>query len=307
MIYGAIAADASVAVAKFVAAGLTGSSSMLSEGIHSTVDTANTCLLLLGQTRAARPPDQRHPFGHGREAYFWSLLVAIVIFGLGGGISTYEGVTHLMHPGPLESATVSYWVLGISAVFGTGSMVIGMREFRRAMRPGESWWRAFRRSKDPTVFTVVFEDAAALLGILLAFLGVLGGHLLNNRYLDGGASLLIGLMMAAVASLLAWECRGLLVGESADPQMIERVRAIVAAEPDVRRADRLMTMQLGPHEVLLTLDVVFRDGITADELARAIDRLEGTIRGQHPDVRQIFIEAQNLKTTRDVPTPTPAG
>ena len=296
VVYGAIAADAAVAVAKFVAAALTGSSSMLSEGIHSTVDTANTCLLLLGQRLGRRPPDRLHPFGHAREIYFWSLLVAIVIFGLGGGMSTYQGVVHLLHPEPLESPTVSYWVLGASAVFGVASFVLGAREFRRQMRPGESWWRTFRRSKDPTVYTVVFEDGAALLGLLLAFLGVFTGHHFHNLYCDGAASVAIGVMMAVVACFLAWESRGLLVGESADAKSVEQMRAVAEADPAVRRVDRSMTMQLGPRQVLLTLDVVFRSDLTADGLAAAIDRLEAAIRGQHPEVRQVFIEAQALKT-----------
>src|SRR5689334_8984689 len=172
VIWGAIAADAAIAIAKFIAAGISGSSSMLSEGIHSVIDTANSCLLLVGEKRAARPPDEEHPFGYGREIYFWSLLVAMVIFGVGGGMSTYEGVQHLIRPQRTEHPTVSYWVLGISMVFSIGSFVIGIREFSRQKRDDERWWQTFRRSKDPTVYTVVFADAADLIGITLAFFGI---------------------------------------------------------------------------------------------------------------------------------------
>jgi cation diffusion facilitator family transporter len=295
VIFGAIAADAAIAVAKFIAAGISGSSSMLSEGIHSVIDTANSCLLLLGEKRAARPPDDNHPFGHGREIYFWSLLVAMVIFGIGGGMSTYEGIHHLLRPRQLENPTVSYWVLAISLVFSVGSFVVGIREFHRQKRPDESWWQLFRRSKDPTVYTVVFEDVAAIIGIALAFGGIFLGHRLNNPYADGIASVLIGLMMAVIACLLAWESRGLLVGESADARAVQDMCRIATEDPDVQQVNHPLTMQLGPHNVLLTLDVVFREGLGAADHAAAIDRLEQRIREKHPDVKRIFIEAQAIE------------
>jgi cation diffusion facilitator family transporter len=268
---------------------------MLSEGIHSVIDTANSCLLLIGEKRAARPPDEDHPFGYGREIYFWSLLVAMVIFGVGGGMSAYEGVQHLLRPQRAEHPTASYWVLGISMAFSIGSFIIGIREFARQKREDERWWQTFRRSKDPTVYTVVFADAADLIGITLAFFGIFLGRLLDNPYCDGVASVLIGVMMATVACLLAWESRGLLMGESADPRAVQDMCRIAMQDPDVRRVDRPLTMQLGPHEVLLTLDIVFRDGLSAADQAAAVDRLEKRLREKHPDVRKIFIEAQTME------------
>jgi len=290
-IYGAIAANFVIAVAKFVAAFFTGSSAMLSEGVHSVVDTGNECLLLLGKKQSQRPADPGHPFGHGQELYFWSLIVAIVLFGVGGGISVYEGVAHLLRPAPLEDPTWNYVVLGIALLAEGISWTIALRQFLPTVED-ESIWHALRTSKDPTVVTVLGEDTAALLGLAVAFLGVFLGHRLRNPYLDGIASIVIGLILATVAGLLAYESRGLLVGEAADTAIVEHIRALAEADPDVTQAARPMTMHLGPSEVLLTLSLQFKDELTADDLAATIDRLERRIQQEHPTVKRIFIEAE---------------
>lgn len=305
VVYAALAMNAAIATFKFVAAALTGSSSMLSEGIHSTVDTANQALLLLGMHRSRRPPDRLHPFGHGKELYFWALIVAMVLFGVGGGMSVYEGILHVVHAPPLEDPTWNYWVLGASFVFESVSWVIGVREFRRAKHPGTGFLAAARRSKDPTVYTVVFEDSAAILGVVVAALGVIFSHRLGLAWIDGAASILIGLILSGVAVFLSYESKNLLVGESADPAEVEDLRRLAEADPAVRGVERPLTMQLAPREVLLNLALHFEPGLTLADVEAAIDRIEARIRSAHPDVKRIFVEAQAFRTTR--PTPAPPG
>lgn len=293
-VYAAMGGNFAIAVAKFAAAAFTGSSAMLAEGIHSLVDTGNAGLLLLGIRLSKRPADQRHPFGHGKEIYFWSLIVAIMIFGIGGGMSIYEGITHLIHPGELEDPTWNYWVLGIAAVFEAIVLAIALKAFWAVKREGESVWRTIRTSKDPTVFTVVIEDTAALLGLLAAFLGVWLGHRFNNHYFDGIASMVIGLILGAVAVLLAWESKGLLVGESADPQLVQNIKELAESDPAVEHVRRPLTMHLGPHHILLNLGIQFRRPLSSRELESTVNRLEESIRGHHPDVKHIFIEADSF-------------
>ena len=292
VIWSAVAADLGIAAAKFVAAALTGSSAMLSEAIHSTVDTANSLLLLLGLRLSRRPADDAHPFGHGHEIYFWSLLVAVLIFGLGGGLSVYDGVERLLRPRPLDSPVANYWVLGISGVFALYSYIVSFVAFRRTLEPGESMVNAVRASKDPTVFTVMLEDAAALAGLVLAFGGVWLGHHFGNVYCDGSASVAIGVLLAAVAAWLVYECRGLLVGEAADKSLVRDVRRLVSADPDVVAARPPLTLQLAPREVIVALQVAFRRDLTVEQLEAAVDRLESAIRGAHPHVTRIFVEAE---------------
>jgi cation diffusion facilitator family transporter len=292
-VYGAIVANAIIAIAKFVAAFFTGSSAMISEGVHSVVDTGNQALLLLGINRSKRPPDEIHPFGHGKELYFWSLIVAIILFGIGGGISIYEGVTHMLHPGQLEDPTWNYAVLGIALLVEGISWAIALKEFLPTIGE-ESFWRAVRTSKDPTVVTVLFEDSAALAGLIVAFLGVFLAHYFNRPILDGVASLVIGAILAAVAIFLAYESRGLLVGEAADQQVVSNIRKLAESDPAVEQVERPLTMHLGPHQVLLNVALRFRDDLSAVELASTVDRVEQVIRKQHPDVKRIFIEAESL-------------
>ncbi len=290
-IYAAIGGNLAIAIAKFVAAGFTGSAAMLSEGVHSLVDTGNGGLLLLGVKRSERPADSRHPFGHGKELYFWSLIVAVLIFGLGGGISAYEGFLHLLHPAPLHDPTWNYAVLALAVLFEGTVFVIALREFRTQMEPGETIWRAVQTSKDPGTFTVLFEDAAALLGLSVAFVGIFLSQHFGDARLDGAASIVIGLILATAAGVLAFESKGLLVGEAADPQTIASIRALAREEPGVKNLWNPLTMHFGPNTILLTVDIEFEPALSAADVERTVDRLEKAIRKRHPKIKHIYIEA----------------
>lgn len=290
-VYGAIAANVAIATTKFIVAGLTGSSAMLSEAIHSTVDTGNELLLLVGMARSKRPPDAMHPFGYGKELYFWSLMVAVLLFGVGGGISAYEGVLHMLEPAPLTDPHWNYIVLGLALVFESVSFGIALRAFLQ--QKGElSFWHALRNSKDPTTVTVLAEDATALAGLLIAALGVYASHRLDMPVLDGAASLLIGILLAGVATLLILQSRSLLVGEGIDKEMAQAMRQIVLDDPAVESAALPLTMHLGPAEVLVTLDVRFHAESSANQAAGSIERIERRIRARFPQVSRIFIEAR---------------
>jgi cation diffusion facilitator family transporter len=291
VVYAAMAANAAIAATKFVAGAVSGSSAMISEAIHSVIDTGNQALLLLGLHRSRKPPDEVHVFGHGKELYFWSLIVAIMLFGVGGGMAFYEGVTHLLQPHPLEDARWAYAVLAIAFVFEGGSFTIALRELRRR-RGKRTLLDAVQSSKDPSVFTVLFEDSAALAGLVVAFLGVYLGHRFENPYFDGAASIVIGLILAAVALVLAYESRGLLIGESAAPVVVESIAKIAGEDQAVAAARTPLTMHLAPREVLLNLEVEFRRGVSAEEQLAAIDRIEQSIRNKHPEITRIFIEAR---------------
>jgi cation diffusion facilitator family transporter len=286
----AIIGNLAIAATKFVAAAFTGSSAMISEGIHSVVDTGNGVLLLYGMRRGARPADANHPFGHGMELYFWSFVVAIIIFAGGGGMSIYEGLLHMRHPSPLENPLINYVVLALAALFESISFTVAWREFRQT-RSGRSVWATVHTSKDPSLFTVVFEDTAALAGLTVAFLGVFLSHALKAPLLDGAASVVIGMILCSVAIVLARESRGLLVGESADPAVVADIRALALADPGVVEVLRVLTMHMGPSEVLLNLKVAFAAGLTAPQVAAAVDRVEAQIRSLHPEVRVIYVEA----------------
>jgi cation diffusion facilitator family transporter len=293
-----MAANLVIAVAKFVAAAFTGSSSMLSEGIHSVVDTGNQGLLLLGIKRSGRPADDRHPFGYGQEIYFWALIVAMLLFSVGGGVSFYEGIVHLRHPEPIREPAWNYVVLGIGFLAEGTSWVIAVREMGKQKKANESWFRTFQRSKDPAIFVVVAEDTAALLGIVAAFLGVMLAVYFEAPWIDGAASIVIGTILIAVATLLVYESRMLVMGESADGDVVRSVREIAAGDPRVAAIPRLLTMQLGPRRVLLNVDVRFRPGLDAVALVEAVDRLEDRIRQSHPQMQSIFIEIEALQGNR---------
>ncbi|MDP9902018.1 cation diffusion facilitator family transporter [Variovorax ginsengisoli] len=289
-IYGAIGANVAIAITKFVVAGVTGSSAMLSEGIHSAVDTFNGILLLVGLRLSKRPATPEHPFGHGKELYFWSLIVAVLIFGLGGGISFYEGVMHIRHPEPMTDPTWNYIVLGAAFVFEGVSFVIALREFLRASR-GQPFWQALHRSKDPTTYTVLAEDSAALVGLGVAGLGIYLSHRLNMPELDGVASVVIGLLLAGVAVLLVRESRGLLIGEGIRPETARDIREIAKAQPGVRDASHVLSMYMGAQEVLVTLDLDFNAGTGTDQAAAIIATIQREVRARYPVIRRIFIEA----------------
>ncbi|MGZ5180658.1 MAG: cation diffusion facilitator family transporter [Ramlibacter sp.] len=288
-VYGAIAANVAIALTKFVVAGVTGSSAMLSEGVHSLVDTGNGALLLVGMRRSERPSSVEHPFGHGKELYFWSLIVAVLIFGLGGGVSLYEGISHLRSPAPLGDPFWNYVVLASAAVFEGISFSLGWRAFSR-QRGETPLWQALQTSKDPTAYTVVAEDSAALAGLAIAAAGVYLSHRLQMPALDGVASILIGVLLAGVAMLLIHQSRGLLVGEGVRPETAAAIRRIVRDEPATRDSGPVLSMYIGPEEVLVTTSVVFEDGTPSEEVAAAIDRMEARIRERFPKVGRIFIE-----------------
>ncbi len=296
-IYAAMAANFAIAVVKFIAASITGSSAMLSEGIHSVVDTGNELLLLLGLRRSKKPADDSHPFGYGQELYFWTLIVALFIFAIGGGMSIYEGVEHVQHPEPLTDPRWNYAVLGLAVIFEGYSWNVALQQFLASKNEG-SFWQAIRASKDPTVFTILFEDTAALIGLFVAFLGVLSGHLWHNVYLDGVASIVIGIILCGVALLLATESKGLLIGEGAEPETVASIKQITNNDPAVDKVIQVLTLHFGPQEILLNLEIGFIDNLGTDELEITIERLEKAIRNQHSEIKNIFIEAKSISSRR---------
>ncbi|MBE9466455.1 cation diffusion facilitator family transporter [Dyadobacter subterraneus] len=292
-IYGALGANIGIAVIKFIAASVTGSSAMLSEGIHSTVDSGNELLLLLGISRSKKPADQGHPFGHGKELYFWALIVGILIFALGGGMSLYEGITHIEHPEPLKDPKWNYIVLAVSMFFEGGSLIIAVKKFNELRGKG-TFWSELRSSKDPSLFAVIYEDAAALAGLITAFFGVFLGHYFNNPLFDGVASIVIGIILCVVAVVMVIESRKLLVGESAQSDIVRGIYELVNQDSDVSTVYYPLTMHLSPNEILLALDVQFRKDISLKELVEAVSRTESNIKAAFPDVKRIYIEARNL-------------
>jgi cation diffusion facilitator family transporter len=286
-----ILGDLAVAVIKLVVAWFSGSSAMLAEGIHTLVDTSNGLLLWLGITLARRPPDDTHPFGHGLEVYFWGLVVAILIFGAGGGMSIYEGVERLLHHAPDSGdPTWSYVVLAVSLVFEAVTSVIAYREFARQQR-GRTIWETIHGSKDPTTFIVLLENVAAVLGVAIAFLGIFLGKVLDIPALDPVASILVGVLLAAVAIVLVRETRSLMLGEGASPKVIDDIRARLEADPAVVNARRPLTLFLGPRRMLVVADVQFDPRLTANEVEASIARMEADIRDRYPKVSHLFLEA----------------
>lgn len=284
-------ANAVIAVAKFGAAAVTGSSAMLSEGIHSVADTGNQALLLLGHRRSHRPADRRHPFGYGAELYFWSLIVAMILFGLGGGFSLYEGIAHLGHPEPPESAGWSYAILAVAFVVEATALRVALRELG-GKGSGKSLWRRVRESKDPRVFVPVAEDVSALAGVVVAFLGIFLSRALEIPALDAIASIVIGCLLAAVALFLAYETRALLVGEAISDRLRRQIEEICVADEAVERVVRILGVYLGPDEVLLTLGLKFRPGAAVQDTAAAVERIERRIRAVDPRINRVFVEPE---------------
>ena len=292
-IYAAIGANLAIAISKFVAASISGSSAMLSEGIHSLVDTGNGGLLLLGISRSKKPADSQHPFGHGKELYFWALVVAILIFSIGGGMSLYEGIHHLQHPEPIGDPTLSYIVLFLAIIFEGFALYLALRAFNKT-REGKPFWKAIIRSKDPASFAVILEDTAALVGLVVALLGVFLTQYTGNPIWDGVASLVIGVLLGVIAVLLASESKALLIGESVLPEVQESIKEIASSDPSVHRMLDPVTMHFGPEVALLALDAEFEDNLTADEIEDAVRRIENQIREKHPIIKRIYIEAKAI-------------
>ncbi|HJT29236.1 MAG TPA: cation diffusion facilitator family transporter [Pyrinomonadaceae bacterium] len=298
-IYAAIVGNMAIAITKFVAAAFTGSSAMLSEAIHSVVDTGNGWLMLFGVRKSRKPPDADHPFGHGHELYFWTLIVGVLIFAVGGGMSVYEGIQHILHPRSAENLVWSYAVIGFAVVFEGTTWLFGWKAFS-AERGRRGVIEAIHDTKDPTTFTVLLEDSAALLGLIFAFVGIFLGSQLELPYLDGVASVLIGLLLCGVAVLMVYESKGLLIGEGLDRESLKSIRKLVKADPGVEWVGHLHTMYLGPHEVLLTIELRFHGHISSLEVRQAARRLRENIQSQDPDISRIFFGAEALSEEGDL-------
>ena len=281
-----------IALTKFFASAYTGSSAMFSEAIHSVVDTGNQILLLYGIKRSERPADKTHPFGYGMEVYFWSFVVAILLFGLGSGVSIYEGFSKIQNPHPVTNPFVNYIVIGFAIIFETIAFSVAYRELRKT-KGSQSLIKAIRTSKDPTIFTVLFEDFAALLGLMVAGLAIYLGEVLNLPILDGIASVIIGLILALTASLLAFECKGLLCGEAANDQIVAGIEDIVKGETDVLYINEILTMHLGPQDILLNISLDFKDAMSSGNVQTTISELETSIKSKFPEIKRVFIEAQS--------------
>ena len=297
VVYAALAGNLAIAVTKFVAAGITGSSAMLSEAVHSLVDSTNEVLLLYGGARAARPADEAHPFGHGRELYFWAFIVALLVLALGAGVSFYEGVQHVRNPEPMSRPMVNYVVLGVSILFEGATWVVALREFRRS-KGSLGYFEAFRRSKNPTVFTVLFEDTAALAGLFIALAGVTASHVLGRPEFDGMASIAIGGVLAVSSLLLARETKGLLMGEAAHPRVRDDIMRIAEADRAIRNANGVLTVQMGPDQVVAALSAEFEDALDTPQVEACITRIEHAAKQAHPALAALFIKPQTRDTWR---------
>lgn len=296
VIYAALIGNFMIALTKFIAASITGSSAMLSEGIHSVVDTGNQVLLLWGIRQSRRPPDEKFPFGHGKEIYFWSFVVAILIFAVGAGISIYEGIHQIGERQPIENASVNYFVLGLAMIFEGAAWYFALAQFTR-VKGKWGYIEAVQRGKDPSMFVVLFEDSAAMLGLVLAFFGILLSQTTGNPVFDGIASVMIGLILAGTAAWLAHETKGLLIGERANLHVIAGIRQIVQTSAEVNHVNEILTMHMGPEFILLNLSVDFRDEALAPDIEAAVARIDGEIKRAYPEVKRIFIEAEPRKVS----------
>lgn len=295
VVYAALIGNLLVAVTKFLAATWTGSSAMLSEAVHSFVDTGNEILLLYGMRRAAHPADMEHPLGYGRELYFWSFIVALLVFALGAGVSIYEGIGHIRHPEPISDPGVNYVVLALAFVFEGGSWLISLRRFRAAKGP-LGYYEAFHKSKDPPSFMVLFEDSAALLGILIAAIATFAAVRFGAPVLDGVGSILIGLVLACTAALLARESKSLLIGERADRRLSESILRIAGEESSVARANGVLTVQLAPNQVVAALSLDFADELRATDIENKVAEIERKVRAAHPEIVALFVKPQADKS-----------
>jgi len=289
VLFAALGANLGIAVAKFVAAATTGSSAMLTEGFHSVVDSANQLLLLYGERASNRPADDVHPLGYGREIYFWSFVVAILIFATGAGLSILEGIKHIRYPGPIEDATIAYVVLGISFLLEGASWLTAVREFRLT-QGSLGWWKAVRRSKDPSTFIVLFEDSAAMFGLVIAAAGVFLTHWTHNPVWDGTASIVIGVALAIVAFMLARESKGLLIGERADPALAAAIREAFASRPEVTRVQEVVTIHFAPRKVFVAASVDFDDPIAVGAIEVLIAETEAQLRRDWPQIASVYIK-----------------
>ncbi|RZG49041.1 cation diffusion facilitator family transporter [Acinetobacter wuhouensis] len=291
VVYAALFGNLAIALVKFIAAYITNSSAMLSEAVHSVVDTLNEILLLYGLKKSQQTADYQHPFGYGRELYFWAFIVALLVFALGSMVSIFQGIQHIRHPEVIESPMVNYAVLGFAILCEGTSWFIALKTFKKT-KGSMGYFEAFRRSKDPTTFTVLFEDSAALIGLLIALVGIFCAHQFNLPVLDGVASVLIGVVLAISALLLARETKGLLMGETADPKLRHNVLQVAQEDQAVYSANGVLTEQMGAHQVIASLSLEFKDGLTSDEIETCVNRIEAKIKSIHPEIVALFVKPQ---------------
>lgn len=294
VIYAALIANAVIAVVKFIAAAITGSSAMFSEGIHTTVDTGNQLMLLLGIKKAAKPADKLHPFGYGKEVYFWSFIVAIMVFAIGAGISIYEGIHSVMDPHPVENVLVSYIVLGSAMVITGIAWYFAWKEFKQ-VKGDRGSFEAVQKEKNPTTFVVLFEDSAALLGLAVAIIGIGLSQWTNMPVFDGIASIVIGLILGTTATWLAYETKGLLIGESADPQLLQEIEETISSFEGIKTINETLTLHMGPNFILLNISVDFQDDISSQTIEDTTEKLTRKIKSNFPLIKRIFIEAEKPK------------
>ncbi|MGI9286790.1 MAG: cation diffusion facilitator family transporter [Pseudomonadales bacterium] len=295
VIIAALVGNGLIAVTKFVASTLTGSSAMLSEAIHSLVDTGNQCLLLYGLKRAQRPPDEEFPYGYGKEIYFWSFVVAIAIFSVGAGVSIYEGIQHIRHPVEMRDPMVNYVVLGLALVFEGAAWWFAWREFKKTK--GEMGYiQAVKEGKDPSMFVVLFEDSAAMAGLLVALVGVYLTASTGNPLYDGIASVVIGTILALTAVWLAVETKGLLIGESAHPEVRAAINDILAENGAVDKINEVLTMHMGPEFILVNVSVDFNDRLAANDIEQTVSYLAEKLKAQNPLIKRVFVEAREFST-----------
>ena len=291
VVYAALFGNLAIALVKFVASYITNSSAIFSEAIHSVVDTLNEILLLYGMKKSEKPANAKHPFGYGRELYFWAFIVALMVFALGAIVSIYQGIQHVLHPEAMLNPTINYIVLSIAILCEGTSWLVALKAFRK-VKGKQGYFEAFRHSKDPTTFTVLFEDTAALCGLLIALIGIYLAHALNIPELDGMASILIGLVLAVSAILLARETKGLLLGETADPQLRNDILLIAQEDEAVQSANGVLTEQMGAHQVLASLSLEFEDNLSSDDIEDCVNRIEAKIKQIHPEIVALFIKPQ---------------
>ncbi len=291
VIIAALVGNTAIAVTKFTAAFMTGSSAMLSEGIHSLVDTGNQVLLLYGMKQARKPADEAFPFGHGKEVYFWSFVVAILIFAVGAGVSIYEGIIHLKHPVQIENPMVNYIVLACALLFEGAAWFFALKEFGK-VKGRRGYIEAVHRGKDPSMFVVLFEDSAAMLGLLVALAGIALAQYTGNPVFDGVASIIIGMILGGTAVWLAMETKSLLIGEGADREVVQSIRKIVESFDEVEKVNELLTMHMGPDFILVNISIRFRRGQLTREIEKVIQEIDTAIKQAHPLVKRIFVEAE---------------
>ena len=292
VIFAALAGNTLIAITKFIASYITGSSAMLSEGIHSLVDTGNQGLLLYGMKQADKPASEEFPFGHGKEIYFWSFVVAIMVFALGSGVSLYGGIKHVIHPSELENPLVNYIVLGLAILFEGASFIYALKEFKE-VKGQLTYFEALKQGKDPSIFVVLFEDGAALLGLLVALIGIFLAELTGIVIFDGIASIVIGVILAITATLLARETKGLLIGESADPEIVKAIKTMVDQIDPIERTNEVLTMHMGPNYILVNVSADFAPDASSDDVEGSIAELDKRIKKRFPNVKRIFVEAES--------------